>query len=151
MIAARVLSVYLLLRRLVRWIAGSSNDELSTEVELLVLRHQLNVLKRLVGRPQCSPSRPPVYGRDQQGPSSCSVVLVPGQPTDSPSVAPGARGMSPPSAFRFHEAYWVSKRQVTATSSDARSSGHSRSPTTGSRRRDRPSRSCSRRSERAAG
>jgi hypothetical protein len=38
MIAARVLSVYLLLRRLVRWIAGSSNDELSTEVELLVLR-----------------------------------------------------------------------------------------------------------------
>ena len=33
--------VYQLLRRVVRLIAGSSNDELSTEVELLVLRHQL--------------------------------------------------------------------------------------------------------------
>jgi putative transposase len=43
--------VYLLLRRVVRLIAGSSNDELSTEVELLVLRHQLKVLKRQVGRP----------------------------------------------------------------------------------------------------
>jgi hypothetical protein len=44
--------VYLLLRRVVRLIAGSSNDELSTEVELLVLRHQLKVLKRRVGRPE---------------------------------------------------------------------------------------------------
>jgi putative transposase len=44
--------VYLLLRRVVRLIAGSSNDELSTEVELLVLRHQLKVLKRQVGRPR---------------------------------------------------------------------------------------------------
>jgi len=44
--------VYLLLRRIVRLIAGSSNNELSTEVELLVLRHQLKVLKRQVGRPR---------------------------------------------------------------------------------------------------
>jgi putative transposase len=44
--------VYQLLRRVVRSIAGSSNDELSTEVELLVLRHQLKVLKRQVGRPR---------------------------------------------------------------------------------------------------
>ena len=44
--------VYLLLRSVIRLIAGSSNDELSTEVELPVLRHQLKVLKRQVGRPR---------------------------------------------------------------------------------------------------
>ena len=44
--------VYMLLRRVVRLIAGSSNDQLSTEDELVVLRHQLRVLKRQVGRPQ---------------------------------------------------------------------------------------------------
>jgi hypothetical protein len=44
--------VYLLLRRVVGWIASSSNDELSTEVELVILRHQVMVLKRQVGRPR---------------------------------------------------------------------------------------------------
>lgn len=44
--------VYLLVRRVVRSIAGSSSDKTSTEVELVVLRHQLMVLKRQVGRPR---------------------------------------------------------------------------------------------------
>ncbi|HZB41523.1 MAG TPA: hypothetical protein VE487_11185, partial [Ilumatobacter sp.] len=44
--------VYLLLRRVLGWIAGSSNEQMNTEVELVVLRHQLNVLTRQVGRPQ---------------------------------------------------------------------------------------------------
>ena len=44
--------VYLLLRRVVGVIAGSSNDQMNTDVELVVLRHQLMVLKRNVGRPQ---------------------------------------------------------------------------------------------------
>ena len=44
--------VYLLLRRVVGVIAGSSNDQMNTDVELVVLRHQLMVLKRHVGRPQ---------------------------------------------------------------------------------------------------
>ena len=44
--------VYLLLRRVVRLIAGSPNNQMNTEVELLVVRHQLMVLKRQVGRPQ---------------------------------------------------------------------------------------------------
>ncbi len=38
--------VYLLLRRLVRLITGSSNELTDTEVEVVVLRHQLMVLKR---------------------------------------------------------------------------------------------------------
>ena len=44
--------VYLLLRRVVGWVACSSNEQMNTEVELVVPRHQLKVLKRQVGRPQ---------------------------------------------------------------------------------------------------
>ena len=36
--------VYLLLRRLIQWITGSPNELLESEVEVLVLRHQLKVL-----------------------------------------------------------------------------------------------------------
>jgi hypothetical protein len=44
--------VYLLLRRVVWLIADSSNEPRNTDVELVLLRHQLKVLKHQVGRPR---------------------------------------------------------------------------------------------------
>jgi hypothetical protein len=43
---------YLLLRRVVLWIAESSNEQMTTEVELVVLRHQLMVLRRQAAEPR---------------------------------------------------------------------------------------------------
>jgi putative transposase len=43
--------VYLLLRRLVQFVAGSS-AQLNSDVELVILRHQLNILRRKVSRPR---------------------------------------------------------------------------------------------------
>jgi hypothetical protein len=72
--------VYLLLRRVVGWIAGSSDEQMNTEVELVVLRHQLKILKRQVDRPQHRPDR--VSGLDSRAAAGTSSGCCgPIQPT----------------------------------------------------------------------
>lgn len=44
--------IYLLLRRVIGSIAGSSREQMNAEVELVVLRHQLMDFKRQVDRPR---------------------------------------------------------------------------------------------------
>jgi hypothetical protein len=67
--------LYLIMQRLVGWAAGPSGEERSRDVEILVLRHQLKVLRRRGGRPRlprwdgsCSPRRAEsclgVHGRE---------------------------------------------------------------------------------------
>ena len=78
--------LYLLLRRLLRLIAGSSND--LDRVELAVLRHQLMVLKRQVDRPRFR-RRDRLFIAAFGRLLPVLGVVVPGQPADGPSVAPG--------------------------------------------------------------
>ena len=44
--------LYLVLRRLIGWAAGSPAAERSKDIEILVLRHQLEVLHRQMPRPR---------------------------------------------------------------------------------------------------
>lgn len=80
--------VYWLLRRLVALAVGPS-DWRTDEVEVLVLRHQLSIIRRQVGRPR-------LRHRDRLFMSALSRVLPRdrwssrGPAADAPSVAPRA-------------------------------------------------------------
>ena len=81
--------VYQLLRRAVWLVTRSPRELMDTEVELVVLRHQLKVLKRQVARPRLR-RRDRVFLAAVSRAVPNSVVIVPGQPPDPPPVAPGA-------------------------------------------------------------
>jgi len=79
--------VYLLLRRLVQWITGSPNELLETEIEVAVLRHQLKVLERQLGRPR-------LRRRDRLFMAALSTVL--------PRTRWSAFVVSPQTLLRWH-------------------------------------------------
>jgi transposase InsO family protein len=94
--------VYLLLRRVVWLTGGSSNEPLNTEVELVVLRHQLMVLKRQAGRPQ-------LRRRDRLFMAAISRVL--------PRARWSSFLVSPKSLLRWHRELvrrkWTFRRRST--------------------------------------
>ncbi len=48
--------LYLVMQRLLSLVAGSASDDVSKDVEIAVLRHQLRVLRRQASRPQLRPT-----------------------------------------------------------------------------------------------
>ena len=83
--------LYLVLRRLAGWVAGSPADDRSKDVEIIVLRRQLKILNRQMPRPR-------LRRRDRLLVAAASRVLSPrglahvsGHPVHSLALAPGAR------------------------------------------------------------
>jgi hypothetical protein len=66
--------VYWVFRRLLELVVLRLRSERSKELEILVLRHQLHVLRRQVARPLLRPGRPAAAGRAQ--PHAAAVVEV---------------------------------------------------------------------------
>jgi putative transposase len=81
--------VYLLLRRFIHLVAGSSN-QLNSDLEVVILRHQLRVLRRQVGKPRPR-HRDRLFMAAISRAASCSMVLLCGERADAPSLAPGTR------------------------------------------------------------
>ncbi len=73
--------LYLVLRRLIGFAEGSKEDQ-SKDVEILVLRHQLKVLRRQAGRPR-------LRRFDRAFLAAARLGLVRGEPPDAAAVAPG--------------------------------------------------------------
>jgi hypothetical protein len=77
--------------RLVGMLLGSSRSGHAKDVETAVLRHQLEVLRRQVQRPEFRPADRGPRGTGRRA-ASPALVELPGHPGHDPALAPAAGG-----------------------------------------------------------
>jgi len=82
--------LYLMTRRLLGILVGSLRSEHAKDIEVVVLRHQLQVLRRQVKRPEFRPGRSGAARAVGQRAPSQALVGLPGDPGHDPAVAPAA-------------------------------------------------------------
>ena len=76
--------LYLVLSRLGAWLVLLGRSAASKDVEILVLRHEVAVLRRHVARPRMSSDRPGSLGRADPAPARPAAVASAGHPADPP-------------------------------------------------------------------
>jgi hypothetical protein len=85
---------YLALRCLLQLALLRTRSEDFKELEIVVLRHELSVLRRQTSRPQLWPGRPAPARGGQPAAAPLALGLIPGDPRDVASMA-SAVGRSP--------------------------------------------------------
>ena len=82
--------LYLMARRLVGMLLGRLRSEHAKDVEIVVLRHQLDVLRRQVKRARVPTRRPCTAGDAEWRASSLTLVEFPGDAGHDHALAPPA-------------------------------------------------------------
>jgi putative transposase len=83
---------YLTLCRSIQLLALLARGDAAKDLEILVLRHQLVVLRRQSPRPKFGPGRPGPARRGQPGAAQVPLVVLPRHARDAAALAPAARG-----------------------------------------------------------
>ena len=81
---------YLLLCRTFQLLVLLVRGDAAKDLEILVLRHQLTVLRRQVACPRLEPARPSSTRCSQPRAAPCALVVLPGQAGDAVALASAA-------------------------------------------------------------
>src|SRR5713226_5798659 len=79
--------LYWAVRRLLELLVLCGRSDRSKEVEILVLRHELHVLRRQTARPRPRAADPRVAGGAQPRPAESELAVVPRPAGDTPALA----------------------------------------------------------------